>query len=191
MAACPVQRCSPTIKRDYLVSISGTAFKNITASDDCSTGIILLTDDAGLMDSDDASLGAFLTTDNRVKLITSVSDVSLHYKPCSSIYDDLMSFFGLDFGKGSRPRTIYVGYVDSDNETLSEAYAEITKCPVCAWQIVPTLYKKNGDPYVDTVELRDFQALVRSDDKFDIKVPTFEASLIFGDPFETFQSTHP
>ncbi len=191
MTACPTPRCAPTIKRDYFVSITGSAFGNITASDDCSIGIVLLTDDAGLIDVDDAPLGAFLEADNRVKLLTSASDVAKHYKPCTSTYDDLISFFRMPFGKGSRPRSIQVGFVDRSNgENLSDAYKEIIKCPVCAWQMVPTLYNTDGDPYVDTTELLDFQALVRADGNFDVKVPTFEASLYFSDPFETTSNAY-
>lgn len=185
--ACPAPRCAPVIKRNYFVNINGSAFSNIVDSADCSRGILLLTDDAGLLDLDDAGLGTYLDATNRFRLIPTFDEAAQHWSPVSSTYRDLACFFRMPQGRGSRPPFIYVGWVDRDagGETLTEGFQEVTKCPTCFWTVAVTLYQTDGTPYVDTTELRDFQAFVRTDKEYDIKVPTFQASQLFNDVFET------
>lgn len=184
--ACPAQQCAPVIKRNFFVNINGSAFTGIVDTADCSRGIVLLTDDAGLLDVNDAGLGTFLSTENRIRLVTSFSDAANRFAPCTSTYDDLQCFFNMPIGKGSRPPFIYVGYVDRANgETLTDAFQEIIKCPTCFWNVVPTMYNTDGDGYFDTVELLDLARFIRTDKDYDIKVPTIQASIILNNVLET------
>lgn len=185
--ACPAPKCAPVIKRNYFVRINGSAFSNVVDSADCSRGLLLLTDDAGLIDVDDAGLGAFLGDGERFKIITSFSEAATHWSVVSSTYRDLQCFFNLPAGRGSRPPFIYVGFVDRavGLETLTQGFQEVIKCPTCFWTVVPTQFQTDGVDYVDTVEMRDLQSFIRTDKEYDIKVPTFEASLLFASVFET------
>lgn len=187
MVACPPPRCAYTFKNSYLVGVSGTVFNNVVDDSDCSTSWILLTDDPGLQDVDDASLGNYLDVDNRIRTLTSFDEVERHFKPWSETWQAARSFFGLDNVPGSRSGQMQVGFIDraDGGETLLQAWQEITKCPVCSWVVSVVHYNTDGDPYVDTVELRDLQASIRTDKEYDIKVPTIQASIIFNDPFET------
>jgi len=184
--ACPAPRCAPIIKRNYFVNINGSAFSNIVDSADCSRGILLLTDENGFEDADDAALGTYIDADDRIKLIPTFDEAAAHFPEQSSILRDLRCFFSMPVGRGSRPPFIYVGYYDrAAGETLTDGFREIIKCPTCFWTVVPTLYDSDGTAIADTTELLDFQQFIRTDKDFDIKVPTFEASLLFADPFET------
>lgn len=185
--ACPVPQCTPVIKRNYFVNISGSAFAGVVDSSDCSKGLLLLTDDPGLIDVGDPGLGDFMSADDRLKLIPTFEEAARHFDPQSSTYRDLQCFFGLPIGRGSRSSFIYLGYVDRDGgETLTQGFQEIIKCPTCFWTVVPTMYQNDGTTlYADTVEMLDLQSFIRTDKDFDIKVPTIEASVIFSDVFET------
>lgn len=186
MIACPPPRCTYTFKNSYLVGIFGTPFQNVDNSSDCSTGLLLLTDDPGLVDIDDDSLGTYLDSSVRIRTVSSLNNAAMHWNKCSSTYRDLITFFQLDQVPGSRSGQVQIGYVDRGNgEKLIDAWDEITKCPVCAWTVVPTLYKTDGNAYFDTIELFDLAKQIRADKDYDIKVPTAQASILFNDIFET------
>ena len=182
MAACPPKGCQPALKNNYFLTINGTAFQNVSARCDPLQGIVLMTDDAGLVDVNDPAMGAWLDTDNRTQTLFSATDVLRHFSPCSCIARDLLCYFGLDVARGSRPRSIIVGYVDPA-ETLTEGYLEITKCPVCATQFIPTTCKSDGTTWIDTPEYLDFLQVVDGVQEHTSVGMTYEASLAFGNPF--------
>lgn len=190
MTACPPSNCAPIIKRNFFINISGSAFNNIPDQQDCSRGLILLTNSTGLMDLNDPSLGAFLTPENRVRLITSFDQSTQHFSSQELVCRELEAFFNLPVRAGSRPPFIYIGLLEA-GKTMVESFQEIEKCPNCFWTVVPSLYStidviaNELVGVYDTPELFDLQSYIRSNGDYDIKVPTIQGSTIFNDPFET------
>lgn len=179
MANCPPDRCLPAFD-DPRANITGTAF--VSVEQDCrpEEGILLLTDDAGLLSTSDATLGYFMDADTETQTISSLADALLHYTPCNPIYWDLFCFFA----ESERPAKITLGLVQS-GETLSDAFTRITKCPICAASVQTTAYKADGTTWIDTAEYVAFTNLIDTEEDWHHHGLTFEASSAFADMFET------
>ena len=183
MATCPLPKCG-FVFDDPALQVTGSAFSPVTSNAKCEQNIVYMTDDEGLNDLTDATLGKYLTADSNMKTVT-FDEVISHFKPCSCVYRDLICFFNMSKGEGSRPASIKIGLVES-GDTLSQSYTKLNKCPSCAWQFVVASCKADGtSTWIDSSEYLDFLKLVSAKGKHYAPAMTYQAKSAFSDVFET------
>lgn len=145
--------CYPDFPISSIVSVFGSS-PTVTNSD-CSTILLYLVDEEGLVDQSDAGSDPLLSTDNRTIQISNTSQVDLYFSPCSRLYWELKKFLSWDVGTLKRPKTITLGYFDSDNETMLEALESIYSCNKCFNVVSHITYDKNGTALFDTTDSVD------------------------------------
>lgn len=150
---CSNPPCYPDFPLSAIVDIFGSA-PTVTNSD-CSMNLFYLVDEAGLVDQSDAGSDPLLTTEDRTIQISSASQVELYFDPCSRLYWEMKKFFSWNVGTLKRPKTITLGYFDSDNETMVEALEDIYTCNKCFNVVSHITYDKNGTALYDTTQSVD------------------------------------
>lgn len=145
---CDNPSCTPVLPASMLVSI--TSEPDAIQSTDCSTNILYLTDDAGLINQSDTNSGEYLTTDSRYRQISSQTELELHFDKCSRTYFELSRFLSVPVGPRLRPQTITVAYFDSDNESMLEAVQDIASCYNCFYTVTHKAFTKGGAALYDT-----------------------------------------
>jgi hypothetical protein len=131
-----------------LVSITGEP--DVPINTDCSTNILYLTDDAGLVNQSDTGSDPYLSTDSRYRQISSIAELERHFSKCSRTFFELSLYFSWPVGNRIRPQTITVAYFDSANESMAEAVQDIYTCYKCFYTLTHTAYDANNAALFDT-----------------------------------------
>ena len=144
---CNNPPCSRVLPASTFISVFGDA---TVTSTDCSTNLLFLTDEAGLVNQADPASGDYLTTDSRLSQVCSIDEIDLHFSRCSRTHYELSAFFGWKRGELMRPKTITIAYFDSANESMLEAVEAIHACFPCFYTVTHVAYDKDGTPIYDT-----------------------------------------
>lgn len=139
---CSNPPCERVLPASTVVSVFGDVGLNV--NNDCSTTLLYLTDEAGLINQADTASGAYLSVDKRQRQIGSLFELEVHFSKCSRTYYELSKFFNYQHGELIRPRTVTIGYFDSDSETMVEAVEDIYNCFTCFYGLTHVAYKKDG-----------------------------------------------
>lgn len=145
---CTNPGCTPVLPASMLVSITGEAETPLNT--DCSTNILYLTDDAGLVNQSDAASDPYLSTDSRYRQISSLAELELHFSKCSRTYFELSRYLSWPTGARIRPQTITVAYFDAANESMAEAVQAIYECYKCFYTLTHVAYDLAGTAIFDT-----------------------------------------
>lgn len=147
----PIDCASPPCERVLPASTIINVFADtpIEANDDCSTNLIYLLDDAGVVNTASNS-AAWLSTTSRSRVVSSVDEVKLHFTACSRVYYELTTFFGFKFGALKRPRSIVLVYFDSSSETMLDALNEFYQCNQCFYTLTHVAYDRNNAAIADS-----------------------------------------
>ncbi len=146
--ACTNLRCESPLTSDQILQVD-ISLDNIAINSGISNIGLFLTDDAGLVDSSDPASGGYLTTDNRVKRVGSIEDITKHWDTNSETYEKLVK--GLQATKSIG--VLKVGYVDPA-ETMLDGVIEIQKCDT-NWFALNHLYTRtSGTDWGDGLEVQ-------------------------------------
>lgn len=145
---CANPPCERVLPASTVISVFGD--DSIQANADCSTNLLYLVDDPGLVNQSDTGSGAYLSKNNRIRQISSIDEVELHFSPCSRVHFELSRFFSWPVGTLKRPRAITVAYFDRSAETPLEAVQAIYECYTCFYTMTHVAYDSDGNALFDT-----------------------------------------
>lgn len=145
---CANPPCERVLPASTIISVFGDS--STPANTDCSTNLLYLTDEAGLINQANAASGVYLSASNRLRQVSSVQEIELHFSKCSRTFYELSAFFSWSKGVLIRPRTITLAYFDSSAETMLEALQAIYDCYTCFYTVTHVSYDKNGAALFDT-----------------------------------------
>lgn len=145
---CNNPPCGRVLPASTIISVFGDS--TTPANTDCSTNLLYLTDEAGLVNQADGTSGEYLTTDSRTRQLSSAQEVDLHFSKCSRTSYELSSYFSWPTGDMKRPKMITVAYFDSANESMLEALQSIYECYTCFYTVTHVAEDINGNAIYDT-----------------------------------------
>lgn len=145
---CNNPPCGRVLPASTIISVFGDSTTPINT--DCSTNLLYLTDEAGLVNQSDDASGDYLTADNRIKQVSSAAEIDLHFSKCSRTHYELSTLFGWPVGEMKRPKSVTVAYFDSANESMLEALQSIYECYTCFYTVTHVAEDNAGNALYDT-----------------------------------------
>lgn len=156
--------CEADLRSDLMTSITSIDLTNVV--DRTCNNLMFLTDDAGKEDvSDPQSAGWLSATTPRSRIVTSLSEVKLHYSPTSEVYKAAEGFF-LNSGNRGVTGFFFVGFWDRENaEGLATALDMIIACQPCWTHLVVTHYLTSGTILLDDITMLEIAEWAQINDR--------------------------